>query len=69
MNTLPPRRATFGRCHACKVIWRWPSHKYARVRDAHCPRCGTKLARTAEALVKRIPVVDGTPTFRRSMLG
>ncbi len=48
--TIKVKRQTAGRCADCKTIWTWTGP--IRLRDATCPRCGAKLARTAKALVK-----------------
>jgi transposase len=48
--TLTVKRETSGRCPRCRLIWTWTGR--LRLRDAKCPTCEVKLARTAKALVK-----------------
>ncbi len=48
--TIRMRRETAGKCAGCKTIWKWTGP--LRLRDATCPVCGARLARTATALVK-----------------
>jgi len=40
-------RYTKGRCKPCRAVWIWPA-RCGKVRDAHCPKCGLPLARTAK---------------------
>jgi rRNA maturation endonuclease Nob1 len=49
------KRETAGRCAGCKTIWKWSGALL--LRDATCPVCGAKLARTATALVKNKRVI------------
>lgn len=51
-------RTRQGKCTKCRVRWVWPDKRTEpRVREAHCPECGTKLKATTHLLnwpVKRV---------------
>lgn len=50
-NTV--KRKLTGRCPKCDVRYVWPAHK-CRLRDAGCPKCGTRLWATTH-MFKRGP--------------
>lgn len=53
------RRATYGRCRPCDVIFKWEGRPL--LRDALCPNCKRPLDRTAANLVKNVTIVNETP--------
>jgi len=52
-----------GRCKPCGVIYHWKGGEHRRVKNAWCPRCHRKLARTAEALLTHVVVAKEQPLF------
>lgn len=49
-----------GKCGRCRVVFEWPG-RTPRVSDAHCPRCGARLAQTT--YLSKLPrVYDELPT-------
>jgi hypothetical protein len=63
--TLMNKRVTAGRCAVCKTIWTWSGP--IRLRDATCPVCGAKLARTATALVRDKRIVKAARCTARGL--
>jgi hypothetical protein len=64
--TLTRKRETAGRCAGCDTIWTWTGR--LRLRDATCPTCGAKLARTAVALVKDKRVIKAAHCTSRGLV-
>ena len=64
MARRPPKATRGGRCNRCGIAWAWIPSAAAPVSNAHCPKCGYRLARTTLATLSVVPVVLCFPWFR-----
>lgn len=58
------RSETQGKCMKCKIRWIWPNYLHVLLREASCPKCGTRLKHTTKQLKW---AVNWVPRFVRSI--